>query len=479
MSDTESFEYAMKVMRDNLAGMYANGHMTKWGYIDTSVDLDQIKAAHDREIRDTAQQEYHRGYGDGAHSMDAEHRAIAMRLRALRFDGGSHENLARIAYAIYPCATGWTCESADGLRDKLVDLMGGVSDENVHVVGLRCDDGCMDDVSNGEDTGRTHDSPSNRDRNHMADMAVRESVDTMIGDGDDTSIGAGGGACDAADCDCAGEPKEVGDGRTGDSRTRSHPHRGAGRNDMCVGRDSGEHSRWQEVEHGGTTHDCADDSRGRSCGELVHLDGLVTYDVLDNERRKAVCELRKMPDAYNDKKPTRRWYIELCDAIGVGYATTFANVRDRLIHLLGGDQPSGIDVLRAMDAESDTDATSPNDDPSVSITDELRKWASDRHCKGISHTDMLNIGLIADRIDEQFDRICQQQEAVLQETIAEVVKEYEHDRLPDQLRIEKLEKQRDHWHQQATDMMNHADAMEHERDELQAKLDAIRDALDG
>ena len=61
---------------------------------------------------------------------------------------------------------------------------------------------------------------------------------------------------------------------------------------------------------------------------------------------------------------------------------------------------------------------------------------------------------IADRIDAQFDRICEQQEAVLQSIIDEVVEE----RKSDRLRIEKLERQ---------------------RDEARAKLDAIRDALDG
>ena len=149
MSDTESFEYAMKVMRENLAGMYDNGHMTKWADIDTSVDLDHLQAAHDREIRDTAQREYHRGFNDGEHSMDAEHRAVAMRLRGLRFEGGSHENLARIAYAIYPCATGWTCESADGLRDKLIDLLGGVSDD-----GCGCAGGGACAAGDGGDSGK-------------------------------------------------------------------------------------------------------------------------------------------------------------------------------------------------------------------------------------------------------------------------------------------------------------------------------------
>jgi hypothetical protein len=110
----------------------------------------RLKAAHNREIRDVSQQQYDRGFHAGRHSMDAEHRAIAMRLRGLRFDGGSHENLSRIAYAIYPCATGWTCESCDGLRDELIRLMGGVHDDPVPV-GEPSGAGCADcDCGAGE-----------------------------------------------------------------------------------------------------------------------------------------------------------------------------------------------------------------------------------------------------------------------------------------------------------------------------------------
>lgn len=220
--------------------------------------INAVKEMHDREIRDVSQQQYDRGYHDGQHSMDAEHRAVAMRLRHLPLDGGSHENLSQIARAVYHADFGWTQGACAALRDELVRLMGGVSDDTC---GSQCRGACADS------------------------------------DGDDS-----------------GEQTEVTDERLAD--------------------------------------DCGADSRGGDGGGDLHMAG-------------------------------------------------------------------------------------------VRITDELRKWASDRHCKGVSHTDVLNIGLIADRIDEQFDRICAQQEAVLQATIADVVKEYEHDRLPDQLRIEKLVEQRD------------------------------------
>jgi len=210
----------------------------------------------------------------------------------------------------------------------------------------------------------------------------------------------------------------------------------------------------------------------------------VAYDVLWNERHKAVCELRKLNSENFGCGQFMGDLLSAIDPNWINRASTFDEatlneyMRDRLIHLLGGDQPSGIDVLRAMDAESDTDGTSPNDVRTSSITDELRKFTlsqamTQRVTPDEQRAARKELQTIADRIDAQFNRICHQQEAVLQETIADVVKEYEHDRLPDQLRIEKLENQRDHWHQQATDMMNHADAMEHERDELRRKVDEL------
>lgn len=389
MSDTESFEYAMKVMRENLAGMYANGHMTKWGDIDTSVDLDQIKDAHDREIRDVAQLEYDRGFNDGRHSMDAEHRAVAMRLRALPMNKvGYAVNLFDIEYAV--------CNSWNDVefRDKLIDLLGGVSEPSAADVAKELMDIIIDEGNRklASDDGQ------------------------VVEVGDDTCACAGGGAC-AADC----------------------------------GRDSGEQT---EVMDGRLADDSGADTGCGDCGGDLHMAG-VTYDTLENERYKAVCELKKLPEWYRDdgkRSPAGRFNVALSDAIGVKGLLSFAKIRDRLIHLIGGDQPSGIDVLRAMEVNGTTgqpNGTCPNDGLMVSITDELREWAK----SGVRSMKWDEFNAIADRIDEQFDRICQQQEAVLQSTIDEVVEE------------------RDHWRQQATDLMNRADAMEQQCDELQAKLD--------
>jgi len=246
MSETESFNSVMSTLLDGFVHNVLTNQL-RGPYDMIAANIDRLQAAHKREIRDTAQQQYSRGYHDGQHSMDAEHRAVAMRLRALpmnRVEYGS--NLYDIIEAV--CGTN---KAGDvDLRDKLIDLMGGVSN-----------DGCT------------------------------------------------GCGCAAADCDgdCGLQREEVSDGRVAD--------------------------------------DCGADSRGGDGGGDLHMAG---------------------------------------------------------------------------------------------VTDELREWASDRHCKGMSHTDVLNIGFIADRIDAQFDRICAQQEAVLQKTVDEIVDE---------------------------------------RDELQAKLDSAEDAM--
>ncbi len=93
--------------------------------------LDRLKMTHDHDIEMADKSAYHRGYEDGRRSMDARHYAVVLRLQDLTFDGSSHENLRKIAYTIYPCATEWTCESSEGLRDELVRLMGGVHDEHL------------------------------------------------------------------------------------------------------------------------------------------------------------------------------------------------------------------------------------------------------------------------------------------------------------------------------------------------------------
>lgn len=298
----ESFESAMTIFRENLAGMYDNGHMTKWADVDTSVDLDRLQRAHDHELEQacdpqriggtlergsfeyaieqlrefrwqhatndedaipyinnvaraheqTRKAEYARGYEDGRRSKDADHAAVALRLSGLRFDGGSHENLSKIAYAIYPCATGWTCESSKGLRDMLVDLMGGVTSFDLPKPQeiINFDDECSDQI----DWNRANPSIS---------IAKAE-------DKDDTCDSRRGCACGDSRACGVGEPTET-----------------------------------------------------------------ITDDVLGNERHKAVCELRKLRE-----RDVKIWNIEISIALGLDLDASNDNVCDRLIYLLGGDAPA-------------------------------------------------------------------------------------------------------------------------------------------
>jgi len=76
----------------------------------------------------------------------------------------------------------------------------------------------------------------------------------------------------------------------------------------------------------------------------------VAYDVLGNERHKAVCKLREMSDGYPSYSafPFAKWYEDLSTALGIDKGeVSCAKVRDTLIHLLGGD---------AMEVEDGVDA---------------------------------------------------------------------------------------------------------------------------
>lgn len=268
------------------------------------------------------------------------------------------------------------------------------------------------------------------------------------------------------------------------------------------------------------------------------------YDVLGNERHKAVCELKKIQtDAGGFVKA-------LANALGVEWQAprvvqTIAEVRDRLIHLLGGDEHAkplietlvkdteelsrqgkvrfppnkdgSLDGLKTVEetaalidkvkrrADKSHESSPMRLENETGITDELRKWASDRHCKGISHTDALNVGIIADHIEEQFKRICWQQEAVLQSTIEQMTDENltvkdERDYLRRQMdqqramlteqcdearaKVLKLESENAEWRRGAerdadkleslTGAYNDAVA---ERDELRAKLEEANSAI--
>lgn len=89
---------------------------------------DRLKKAHEHDMEHIRKAEYHRGYEDGKRSMDTDRRAVYHRIMRVMLDGDSHTMLSRLAYAIYPCATGWTGESCEGLRERIIELLGGVHD---------------------------------------------------------------------------------------------------------------------------------------------------------------------------------------------------------------------------------------------------------------------------------------------------------------------------------------------------------------
>lgn len=255
-------------------------------------------ARHERELEKTRHEWFHKGYEAGIRKRDTdtwqrdqERAKVVGRLRSLTFVGDSHENLSKVSYAVYPCATGWTCESTAGLRDRLVQLLGG-------------------DMGSESDSGR-------------------------------------GCACGNRDSGDSGEPAKA-----------------------------------------------------------------MTYDVLGNERHRAVCELRKLRE-----RDVKIWNIEISIALGLDLDVSNDNVCDRLIYLLGGDQP---DLQKSpIFEDSGTD-----DAGEITITDELRKFATDPllgYASQELHVE--RITAIADRIDEQFGHIYHQQGAILQSAISYLTEE--------------------------------------------------------
>ena len=240
----------------------------------------------------------------------------------------------------------------------------------------------------------------------------------------------------------------------------------------------------------------------------------VSYDELDNERHKAIAELRKIDtDAGGFAKA-------LANALGVKWQAprvhrVLAEVRDRLIHLLGGNQPTLSDLYGILqdgeESESrsgesvsemtknaeigkldgdgtspNDDGTCPNDDPTSSITDELRKFKGHINVKLTPEMVLAlraEIDCIADRIDEQLDRICQQQEAVLRATINSMREEqYRCDDLVDLLRDASREYKDRHywkqvWHDRAVDLRMERDELQEKCDRLKAKVEHQREQL--
>lgn len=94
---------------------------------------------------------------------------------------------------------------------------------------------------------------------------------------------------------------------------------------------------------------------------------MVEYDVLGNERHKAVCKLREMPKLYPNKDggaDLYAWKRELADAIGAD-TELFSAIRNRLIHLLGGDQPTLSELFGILKEDDDGVDARPSDSASA------------------------------------------------------------------------------------------------------------------
>lgn len=94
---------------------------------------------------------------------------------------------------------------------------------------------------------------------------------------------------------------------------------------------------------------------------------MVEYDVLGNERHKAICKLREMPELYPNKDggaDLYAWKRELANAIGAD-TELFSAIRDRLIHLLGGDQPKFSELFGILREDDDGVDARPSDTASA------------------------------------------------------------------------------------------------------------------
>ena len=156
---------------------------------------------------------------------------------------------------------------------------------------------------------------------------------------------------------------------------------------------------------------------------------MVEYDVLGNERHKAICKLRKL----KCKSGLNGSFVcELANVLnvqkdGAPYedAVLHGLIRDRLIHLLGGDQPTLSDLLKedddAVDARPSDSASADSpvhgsagcacggrcgelDEEVAPITTELRDMA-ERYCN------YKDSNIVKFR-EEEFERLCDNIDAI-------------------------------------------------------------------
>lgn len=233
--------------------------------------------------------------------------------------------------------------------------------------------------------------------------------------------------------------------------------------------------------------------------ELVRLLGGVretgettTYDELGNERHKAICRLQRFVPMIGERPTDEASKLIQCitgnDGSRVACVNDLEETRDRLIHLLGGDQSH---FPASIGHENETgngteNGTCPNNVPIVSITSELRKFAEtfrhewyDEKDGSVCYTtsdmpptiDSVNgadyINAIADRIDKK-------------------VEDLAHDVIMWRDRAEDMRMERDELQAELGKWKGLADTNAKallqkvaEYNELRRKLDAVRGIVDG
>lgn len=232
---------------------------------------------------------------------------------------------------------------------------------------------------------------------------------------------------------------------------------------------------------------------------------MVEYDVLGNERHKAICKLREMPKLYPNKDggaDLYAWKSALADAIGAN-TELFSAIRDRLIHLLGGDQPTFSELFGILGEDDDGVDARPSDsasadslvhdsagcvcgvacgcdgeEPLAPITTELREHMETyRPIEDAGHVVVSRIGTIG---FEGFDRLCDAIDAIhagLERENAELQKRTKYPAETE--RINMLEREVKHLTSECKTQRNNFDqatsAREHWKELYEQSLERIHD----
>lgn len=433
----DSFVYAIEQLRE-----------FRWQHATNDDDaipyINGVAKAHEHEMEQLRRSRFREGYEAGQRSMDAEHQAVASKVMQVPYDDDAMEFLFHISAII--CGGYYTSNKL--LRDELVRLLGGVHDEPAQTAASSCACDADCDCGHGDET----------------EVRITNELRKWM----DLVLTADDQAWDIAD-----------------------------RIDENVSKIAYNVKMW---------HDRADDMRKER-------------GVLGDERHKVVCELRNVRDKMSDSMADN--VSRIIYAIGarpkVGERACEA-IADRLIHLLGGDEPADSPIETLVKSTEELSRQGkvrfpPNEDGSIeglktveetaalidevkrrakscksgetiksegecdgkimksvenhqieaTITDELRKFATDPllgYASQELHAE--RITAIADRIDEQFKRICLQQEAVLQQTIDTMVDERD-----------KLAENRDMWRGKA---MQLTDVVDRYVGRYEDVLELLRDA---